>query len=117
MSTGRLVLRFSKGFNVTNRLAVFAAPAPLPEPPVKPATYSTSGSSLMMLTTVDSFSFMLWKETSCSAWIVPRKRPVSVSGKNPLGTTTKRQTLTTNVTAMVPNMKREWRRAHLSVTS
>ena len=63
-------------------------PVLVPPPPVNATTASTAGSCMTAFTNRVVFSRMAWNEMFCRAWIMPVSRPVSCSGKKPLGTIT-----------------------------
>jgi hypothetical protein len=85
MTWNTLCLRWLSDFSATKTKPELVCP-----PPVKPTTLSTAGSARMMLMNSRSFSRINWNEMLWSAWMPPIIRPVSCSGKNPLGMMMKR---------------------------
>ncbi len=78
------------------------------EPPVKPVTFSTSGSSRTIFMKSSSLPRIAWNEMLWSAWIKPIRRPVSCSGKKVFGMLIYSQTLSATVARNTASTQREW---------
>ena len=76
--------RSPNGFSWMNMRAVFSAELP-PVEPTKPTTPDTPGSLLDDRRELVWRSAMAAKEMSCRASAWPKMKPVSCSGKKPLG--------------------------------
>jgi hypothetical protein len=84
VSVSSIEPRCLSGFSEMNMFAELRAPKP--PPPMKPVTFSTAGSAMMMSITSVSLSRVALKELDWSARICALTRPVSCVGKKPLGT-------------------------------
>ncbi len=81
--------RSANGFSWMNIRAVFSDELP-PVEPTKPTTPETAGSRWMMAESWVCRSAMAVKEMSCRASPWAKMKPVSCSGKKPLGMITYR---------------------------
>jgi len=104
--------RWLSGFSVTNRKAELVE-----RPPVKPETESTAGSCWITASAAAIRAFIAAKEVDWSACMVPIKRPVSCSGKNPFGTTANSRMFNRMVSTNPAPTSRAWRNAQRSELS
>ena len=108
--------RSPNGFSWMNMRAVFSAELP-PVEPTKPTTPDTPGSFWMIAASRVCRSAMAVKEMSWRASAWPKMKPVSCSGKKPLGMMTYSQPVTKIRAIVDSSVGSWWRSTHCRVRS